>query len=460
MRKNDRVGGSFRDPSGSLFYSEGSLFRQVNTSYRDNYEQLMLSGLYEQLVRYGLLISHEEVEIERPESEDVYKIIKPKLIPFISYPYEWSFSQLKNAALITLEIQKKALQFGMSLKDASAYNIQFTEGKPVLIDTLSFEKYPHGEPWIAYRQFCQLFLAPLALMSYRDIRLNQLFRIYLDGIPLGLASSLLPIATRFRFSLMLHIHLHSKSQQHFANKGIAKSKRKMSKRAFEGLIDSLESSIMRFQWKPKGTEWANYYDDTNYSEGGLKDKEEIVAEFLEKVSPDHAWDLGANQGMFSRIAASKGIETVSFDIDPAAVEKNYLDCIAKDEKRVLPLLIDLTNPSPAIGWENRERMSLYERGPVKIAIALALIHHLAISNNVPLRMIASFFCGICKWLIIEFVPKTDSQVQRLLASREDIFSSYTQEAFEVEFTNFFRIQKSMRIKESERTLYLMEKHGQ
>jgi hypothetical protein len=233
----------------------------------------------------------------------------------------------------------------------------------------------------------------------------------------------------------------------------------MSKHALEGLIDSLESLIVRLQWKPKGTEWANYYDDTNYSDEGLKHKKEIVAGFLEKVSPNHAWDLGANLGMFSRIAASKGIETISFDVDPAAVEKNYIDCIAKDEKRVLPLLIDLTNPSPAIGWENRERMSLQERGPVEIVLALAFVHHLAISNNIPLKMMASFFCRICTWLIIEFIPKSDSQVQRLLRSREDIFSSYTQEAFEVEFSKLFRIRKSIRIKESERTLYLMEKHG-
>jgi ribosomal protein L11 methylase PrmA len=453
------VPGSFRDPSGHLYYSGGLLYRQINTVYRDNYEKLMRSGLYEQLVQQRLLIPHVEVGLENLESDEVYRIIKPEKINFISYPYEWSFSQLKDAAITTLEIQKNALQFGMSLKDASAYNIQFAEGSPILIDSLSFEKYSEGKPWIAYHQFCQHFLAPLALVSYKDIRLNQLLRIYLDGIPLDLASSLLPTATLFRFSMLFHIHLHSKSQQHFADKKIKKTGRKISRRAFEGLIDSLKSSISRLRWKPKGTEWADYYDDTNYSDEGLRHKKEIVADFLEKANPYSAWDFGANLGMFSRIAASRGIKTISFDIDPGAVEKNYLECIAKNEKDILPLLIDLTNPSPAIGWENRERMTLLERSPVEMVLALALVHHLAITNNVPIKMIASFLYEICRWLIIEFIPKNDSQVLRLLRSREDIFPNYSKEAFEFEFKQFFKIRNSVKIKGSERTLYLMEKLG-
>jgi hypothetical protein len=457
LKIDGNIPSSFRDPSGFLFYRNGSIYRQVNFTYKENYDQLMNSGLYEVLVSAELLIPHEEVDVEYTEPDKAYKIIKPELVPFISYPYEWSFSQLKNAALITLEVQKQSLDFGMSLKDCSAYNIQFRKGKPILIDSLSFEKYHEGQPWVAYRQFCQHFLAPLALMGYRDIRLNQLFRVYIDGIPLDLASSLLPFRTRFRFPLLFHVHLHAKSQKYFAEKTVTTSGHKVSRLSFLGVIDNLESAVKKLKWQPQDTEWANYYDDINYSANALHQKKQLVAEFLDKINPKIVWDLGANTGLFSRIASDKGIQTVSFDIDPGCVEKNYLECIEKGEIHILPLLLDLTNPSPNIGWQNQERMSILERGPADTVLALALIHHLAISNNLLFNKMADFFNQVCNSLIIEFVPKTDSQVQRLLSTREDIFLDYTQQAFESEFSKYFTIQNSAKIRDSERTLYLMER---
>ena len=212
-----RIQSSFRDPSGHVFISEGTVFRQVNSAYKEHYDHLLESGLYDVLVNSRLLVRHEEVGFDSVGSADSYKVLKPQLIPFISYPYEWSFSQLKVAALATLEVQKKALEFGMTLKDASAYNWQFLNGRPILIDTLSFEKYQDGNPWVAYRQFCQHFLAPLALMGYGHIGLGQLSRIHIDGIPLDLASSLLPMRTRIRPSLHIHIHLHARLQGKYAS---------------------------------------------------------------------------------------------------------------------------------------------------------------------------------------------------------------------------------------------------
>jgi len=231
----------------------------------------------------------------------------------------------------------------------------------------------------------------------------------------------------------------------------------MSRVGFLGLIDNLESAIKKLKWQPRGTEWADYYQNTNYSSGALHHKRQIVAEFLDKINPKSVWDFGANVGIFSRIASDRGIQTISFDIDPAAVEKNYLECIEENEANILPLLLDLINPSPGIGWQNQERTSLLERGPADAVFALALIHHLAISNNLPFDKIANFLNRICRSLIIEFVPKNDSQVQRLLSSREDIFPDYTQQAFESEFRKSFRIQESTKIRESERILYLMER---
>ena len=454
--KNKReIPGSFRDPSGFLFRHEESLFRQINDSYAEEYGRLMDSGLYRKLTDAAWLIPHEEVDSPAALPEKSFKIIQPEAIPFISYPYEWSFSQLKDAALLTLKIQKNAVECGMSLKDCSAYNVQFQKGKPIFIDTLSFERYKEGAPWVAYRQFCQHFLAPLALMHYRDIRLNQLFRVYIDGVPLDLASSLLPLKTRLKFSLLAHIHLHAKSQSYFSDKTVKVKKQSISRNAFLGLIDNLETAVKKLHWQPKGTEWAEYYDDTNYSAQAFDRKEQLVSEFLDKAMPESVWDLGANTGKFSRIAAEKGISTLSFDIDPAAVEKLYRECRKRKETKILPLLLDLANPPSGLGWQHEERMSFMERGPADTVMALALIHHLAIGNNVPLPKIADFFSKLCRTLILEFVPKRDSQVKRLLVTREDIFDEYTQEHFEQAFSPYFDISEKAAIEGSERTLYLM-----
>jgi hypothetical protein len=292
-------------------------------------------------------------------------------------------------------------------------------------------------------------------MSYKDVRLGLLFRVYVDGVPLDLASSLLPFRTWLKLSLLSHIHLHAKSQKYYADKVTDTSNRKMTQLSFKGVIDNLESAIKKLNWQPEHTEWANYYKDTNYSAAALEHKKKLVAEFLDQTSPKSVWDLGANDGLFSRIASDRGITTISFDIDPAAVEKNYLKCVEKNESSILPLLLDLTNPSSGIGWQNKERLSLLQRGPADAIFALALIHHLAISNNLPFNKIADFFKEICTSLIVEFVPKTDSQVQRLLSTRKDIFLDYKQQVFENEFSRYFTIQRSVKIMDSERILYLM-----
>jgi len=448
---------SFRDPSGFLFRKDGILYRQINKSYKENYDHLKNSGLYEELVAKDLLIQHKEVELSPPIPKKAYKVIQPEKIPFISYPYEWCFSQLKQAALTTIEIQKISMKFDMSLKDSSAFNIQLRNGKLIHIDTLSFEKYQEGQPWKAYRQFCQHFLAPLALMSYRDIRLSQLFRIYIDGIPLDLTGKLLPLRTRSMFSLLTHIHAHSKSQKHFGSKQINIKDRKLGKNSFIGIIESLHSAVKKLHWNPKGTEWGDYYSETNYSKQAFEQKKQILKNFLDKINAKVVWDLGANTGEFSRISSNKGIETISFDIDPVAVEKNFLECSEKQEKNIIPLVLDLTNPSPNIGWASEERMSLIQRGPADVILALAIIHHLSISNNLPFDRIVSFFKKNCQHLIIEFIPKNDSQIQRMLSSREDIFEDYTKENFEKEFSKYFKIKEFVNIPDSQRILYHMEK---
>jgi hypothetical protein len=455
MRGNQGLAGSFRDPSGYVFTAEGVLYRQVNDIYRSHYERLISSGLYERLVDQGLLVPHEEADLGLAQSEGAYKVLRPEKVPFISYPYEWSFSQLQDAALLTLAIERQALDHGMTLKDASAFNIQFVRGKPVLIDTLSFEVRQEGLPWMGYRQFCQHFLAPLSLMAYVDVRLRRLLRPFIDGIPLDLASRLLPLRSRLKAGLYIHVHLHAKSQQAYADRGPSRDRRGLSELALRGMIDSLEATVRGLRWRPRGTPWGDYYSATNYSEEGFAHKRQVVSEYLAAARPHTVWDLGANTGAFSRLAGDQGCQTVAFDVDPAAVELNYLECRESGETHVLPLLLDLTNPPPGLGWASQERMAFVDRGPVDLVMALALVHHLAISNNVPLPSLAAFLARLGGHLIIEFVPKDDPQVQRLLRSREDIFPEYHQAGFEEAFGGHFAIEHKIQIKTTQRTLYLM-----
>jgi len=456
----ENVRGSFRDPSGFMFKQDGKLYRQVNQKYREEYDLLMSSGLYDQLNKSRTLIAHKEVALDlAPRPDIAYKVIQPEIVDFISYPYEWCFNQLKDAAILTLAIARRVLEFGMSLKDASAYNIQFHQGRPIFIDTLSFEKYEEGVPWVAYRQFCQHFLAPLALMAKTDIRLAQLMRLHIDGIPLDLASKLLPASTRMNFGLTTHIHIHARSQQRYADKEVSQEKvnARMSKTAMLGLIDSLLSTVKSLNVKTIQTEWMDYYQDNNYTPASFEAKRQLVRSFIEIVQPKMVWDLGGNTGEFSRAASDLQIPTVCFDIDPGAVQQNYDLVKQNKEKFMLPLCMDLTNPSPDLGWHNAERESMQARGPVDLVMALALIHHLAISNNVPLVDVAKFFADLGEYLIIEFVPKSDSQVKRLLASRLDIFPDYTLEGFRQAFTQHYILIDEKPVESSERILFLMKR---
>ncbi|MCL6482359.1 MAG: SAM-dependent methyltransferase [Firmicutes bacterium] len=457
MLAAETIAGSFRDPSGFLYERRGVLYRQINRIYQADYERLIGSGLYHRLVEQGWLVPHEEVAVEPADPESAWKVIRPERVPFVSYPYEWCFGQLRDAALLTLQIHRLALEHGMGLKDASAYNVQFRGARPVWIDTLSFAAYREGEPWVAYRQFCQHFLAPLALMAHREVRLSQLLRVFVDGIPLDLASRLLPWRTRLQPSLTAHVHLHARVQQCFGAAPKVRASRRMSRHALLGILSSLERAVAALRWEPGGTVWSDYYQDTNYSPAAFEHKRQLVSEFLQRLRPRLVWDLGANRGVFSRLASERGIYTVAFDMDPSAVEKNYRQAAASGDTQLLPLVADLTNPSGATGWAECERMSLAERGPADALLALALIHHLAIGNNVPLESIAEYFARLGRALILEFVPKEDSQVQRLLATREDIFAHYTRTEFERAFGRWFRIEQAAPIRESQRVLYCMRR---
>ena len=449
--------GSFRDPGGFVYEDQGCILRQVNLLAREHYDQLMSSGLYRELTERRLLIAHDEVDALPRVSATAYRVIRPEPVSLISYPFEWSFSQYQDAALLTLAVERHALRRGMSLKDCSAYNVQFHEGRPIFIDTLSLEQYHEGRPWVAYRQFCQHFLAPLALMSLTDIRLGQLCRTNLDGIPLDLATRLLPWRSRVRFGLSLHLHLHGLVQHPDAPMRESGSPGRFSQSAMLGLIASLESTVKRLSWKPSRSTWVSYSKESTYSPDQTDRKSRFITEFLELVRPASVWDLGANTGNFSRLSSARGIPTVAFDFDPACVEVNYLEIKKRHETKLLPLLVDLLNPSPACGWANRERTSIFQRGRPEMVLALALIHHLAITGNLPLENIAEFFSDLAPWLVIEFVAPGDSQAQRLIAQRRGVHHPYDQTRFETCFDRFFSIQEIRPILPGGRILYLMRR---
>jgi SAM-dependent methyltransferase len=347
---------------------------------------------------------------------------------------------------------------GFTLRDASAYNVQFLRGAPVLIDVLSFEPIRPGEPWVAYGQFCRQFLAPLALMATRDARLGSLLATHLDGIPLDLAAALLPRRARLRPGLMLHLAAHGRSERRRVRSDGAARARAFSERAFLGLIESLETAVRRLEWAPPVTAWSDYYAGGHaYSDQALHRKEELVRKLLEEAAPTTVWDLGANTGRFSRIAADTGAYTVAIDSDPAVVEAAYREVGHDPASRILPLVMDLADPSPRRGWAQRERMSLADRGPADAVMALALVHHLAIGNNVPLPAVADWLAELGRWALVEFVPKEDPQVREMLALREDVFPGYTEDGFTRAVGSRFEIVRREPVEDSGRTLYLLRR---
>lgn len=443
---------SFRDPSGFVFQKDGIIYRQINVQYIDTYRMLMDGGLYKLLVKHRLMVPHEEVIDGANDVGNLH--IRPKRIPFISYPYEWCFSQYKQAAITTLQIHLYALEHGMVLKDSSAYNIQFLNGYAVLVDTLSFERYREGYPWGAYGQFCRHFLAPLLLMARVDLRLSKLMMSYIDGIPLDLADSMLR-GKQGLFELG-HIRLHARSITHHGEDG--KKKRiadiTVNKRKVIAMLQSILSFINKLTPKKVVTEWSDYYKRTNYTEFATNIKKNIVSAYLNSLEKcSSVWDFGANDGQYSRLALARGSHVVAFDIDHNAVERNFME-IFKTHEALLPLVLDLTNPSPSIGFANRERVIIGARQKPDVILMLAVIHHLAISNNLPFEIIAQWVSSLCNYLIIEFVPKEDSQVQILLCTREDIFTDYTEKTFENVFTKYFTLVNKQAIEGSSRILYL------
>lgn len=455
--------GSFRDPSGQVIEKDGNIYRTITNVYRPHWEKVR--PFLDALVQDHLLLPFEEVE----PLAGAWKTLRVERLPFISYPYEWSFHQLRDAALLTLELQRRALSHGLILKDASAYNVQFIGKRPVFIDLLSFEPWEEGAPWVAYRQFCTHFLAPLALMATDDLRCGLLSRLWIDGIPLDVAASMLPRRKKWNPGLNFHIFLHARLQNKYADSGEETGQVKSAKVTaayLKNLADSLERLIRgkAMRLPEVSTEWGDYYSHTNYSDLASDHKYTIVSDMAQQAGDGRlALDLGANTGRYTQAIAPFFRQVIAADIDPQAVNRHYETLkAAKGFDNILPLIMDFSNPSPGIGFSNAERTSFIDRCDADFAIALALIHHLRITAGIPLALIAEFFASLLGdkgVLVLEFVPKEDSQTRKLLASREDIFSDYTLDQCIESFSPYFTCEKVVPIEDTCRNILLLRKKG-
>lgn len=454
----ERVAASFRDPSGYVYAGRDEIIRAVNERYAPHYTHMRDSGFLDAVWDKGWMVRFTEEEA--PSIAGAWKTLNTERVPFISFPYEWSFSQLKAAALLTLDIQAKALEHGLILKDASAYNVQFIGARPVFIDVLSLEIYEEGTPWVAYGQFCRHFLAPLLLMAKVNINAGLMLRNFIDGLPLDMTAAMLPWKSKLSPTVQLHIHLHAKMQKKHADTRNSAEKAKkitVSPKTLQGLAQSLRGLVEKLRLPPTSTTWGDYYSDTNYSDSAFEAKHKVVGAMLEKIRPDTVLDMGANTGEFSSLARRHASLILAADMDPLAVERHYELLVKNSIEGVLPLVVDLSNPSPALGWHNTERPSFIDSCKVDVVLALALIHHLCIGNNVPLEMAADLFADLGSNLILEFVPKEDSQVQRMLATREDIFPNYDLDSLVAAFSRHYECLEMAPIPDSVRTMLLMKR---
>jgi hypothetical protein len=440
-----------------MFYDGDVLRRAINPIYFRQYNALKDSGFFKTLITNKLLIPHTQTTVS-----DQQIVITPEPIAFITNPYEWSFEQYKHAALHTLKVHKYALSKGFILKDASAYNVTFHKGSPVFIDTLSFDFYEKDTPWRAYKQFITHFFGPLVLASYHGTEIFKMLQTHIDGIPVKLIASLLPGKSKLSSTIYTNIHLLAKMERTHSEDYKAETKiAKLSLKAQNNIIDNLFDFIKKLSIKEE-TEWGNYYDKTNYNDAAFQGKKTLIEDWVTALNPQRLIDIGGNDGTFARTVVTKVPHVIVTDIDSNAVGYNYKQIQQNKETNMLAFVCDVLQPAPGIGLNNSERNSLVERlqdySP-DVTMALALIHHITLSGNVPFDRSAQFFAAFSKHLILEFPTREDSWVSSLLVRKREFmnhFDFYNQEAFEDGYKHYFDIQKKETVPGTKRVLYLLK----
>jgi ribosomal protein L11 methylase PrmA len=440
-----------------MFHDGPVLRRAVNPIYFPQYQKLKESGFFTTLIDKGLLIAHEETSVRKDQI-----IITPEKIPFITNPYEWSFEQFKHAALHTLKLQKYALSKGFILKDASAYNVTFHKGKSIFIDTLSFDFYEEGTPWRAYKQFITHFFGPLVLAKYHGTEIFKMMQTHIDGIPVKLIAAMLPQKTKLSSTLFTNIHLLAKMESKHKEDYKAETKiAKLSRKAQNNILDSLFNYIKNLKLN-EATEWGDYYTKTNYEAAAFDAKKELIKDWTAALNPQRLIDIGGNDGTFARTVLDKVPHVIVTDIDSNSVDHNYRQVQKNKEINMLPFVCDMLQPAPGIGFNNTERASLIERledYEPDLTLALALIHHITLSGNVPFVKSAEFFAKFSKNLIIEFPKRDDSWAESLLVRKREFinhFDFYNEAGFEAGFKQYFTLEKKETVAGTKRILYLFK----
>jgi ribosomal protein L11 methylase PrmA len=448
--------GSYRDPAGRVVLKDERVFRAIFEAGREPFEAARSAGVFARSIEQTRLLGMEDVGpgvLTGIDPQPCYVVEHPRL-DFVSYPYEWCFSALRAAALFHLDFQLSLLDDGFTLSDATAYNVQFRNTKPVFIDHLSIIPYSEGQPWVGQRQFAMQFLNPLLLWSRKGIAPNAWYRGSLEGIP---PEDLLPLLSwrdKMSFTVLAHVVAQAKLQQRAikgGSVGEAKEQR-LTRKGFEGILMGLRHFIAGLSLPASSTVWGDYDTNNSYDEDKRAAKHAFVGRLASEVQPRQLFDIGCNSGDYSQTALDHGAKSVvGFDFDFGALEAAFAR-FDKAGAPVLPLWLDATNPSPAQGWASAERKSFGQRAQADSMVALAFIHHLAIARNIPLDMAVDWLISLAPTGIIEFPDKGDAMVRKLLSTREDIFPDYTEEAFIAHVGARARIVEQMRIEGSNRLL--------
>ena len=459
-----RIAGSFRDPKGHVFSRGSEIFRTISPLGVEGYLRARDSGLLSELESRGWLVPGREIDPRSAAAAglDGAMVLQHPRLPFISFPYEWPFAALKDAALLHLDLNLECLERGFSLSDASAYNIQFDGHRPRFIDLLSIQPYAEGEPWFGYRQFCEQFLNPMLLTARLGIPHHAWYRGSLEGIPAVDLAPMLRLRDRLDWRIFSHVILQARlqraSQTDPTRSSTSARRIKLSRNSYRAILTQLRDWISRLTTRHTGkTTWADYAQSNTYSGNEYIEKRAAIAEFCGRTQPDLLWDIGCNTGDFSAVALQSGArQCIGFDADQGALDQAYAR--AKSQSlNFLPLYQDLANPSPSQGWDEAERPGVQARRGADALLALAIIHHLAIGRNVPLPDAVRWLVSLAPQGVIEFVPKTDPTVRMMLALRHDIFADYTEEAFAAALANQASVVAARQVTATGRKLFTYQR---
>ena len=459
--------GSFRDRTSRVFYQAETVFRALSPPALANWQQLAAKAFFQRLQDAGKVVQTQQVETiplqadaqDSASSADSSWVatLKHQTIPVISYPYEWSFGMLKDAALLQLELLQAALAEGMILKDASSFNMQWIGSQPIFIDIPSFTPLAPGEPWVGYRQFCQLFLYPLLLQAYKNMPFQPWLRGNIDGIEPQDCTQLMSLRDRFRAGVFSHVYLQAQAQSRYAqaSHNIQHDLRSagFDTQLIQTNVSRLTRLIQKLDWQRSQSTWSEYAEQPPYTEAEQSQKADFVRRVAQSQKWSSVWDLGCNTGTFSRIAAENASTVVAMDVDALVIERLYQALKTERNTTILPLVSNLADPSPSLGWRGTERRALTERSSPDLILALALIHHMVISANIPLKEFVAWLAERRASLVIEFITRDDPMVRTLLRHKADQYTDYNLEYFERCLADTFEVERQETLESGTRLLY-------